>query len=187
MKKTMFYTAIFVSTLFTLTLFQAACTRKTIPPNPNEEELITTIQLSFVDSAGIQAPFIATYRDIDGDGGNNPSVFDTIRLHPQTTYYTTIRLLDESKTPADTISNEVLAEGSEHLFCFSPSGIPVSVSLTDADAQLKPIGLQSKWICGSASLGNMRIQLRHQPDGIKDGTCAPGASDIDLTFVTLIQ
>jgi hypothetical protein len=48
------------------------------------------------------------------------------------------------------------------------------------------VGLQSQWTTGNAENGTTQIVLKHQPD-VKDGTCAPGETDIDVTFVTEVQ
>ena len=155
------------------------------PPVDHEGEVITTMQLTFSDSAGIQPTLSATFRDPDGDGGSGPDIFDTIRLVNNTTYFTSILLLNETVTPADTISNEVLEEGDEHLFCFTPSGTNVSIVLTDSDGTYE-IGLQSKWRTGAISNGTVQVVLKHQP-GVKNGTCNPGETDIDISYVTIIQ
>jgi len=166
-------------------VFNACRKNDPTPPNPNEEELITTFKITFTDSAGVQPTFSAQYKDLDGDGGNGPSVFDTIRLKPNTTYLADILLLDESKSPADTISNEVLEEGDEHLFCFEINGVSCAVQRTDSDGTYE-IGLKSKWKTTTTGNGTAQIQLRHQP-GTKDGTCKPGSSDIDLLFQFKVQ
>lgn len=154
-------------------------------PNENEEEVITTMKLTFIDSASVQPTVTATFRDPDGDGGNGPDIFDTIRLANNTTYFTSILLLNETVTPADTISNEVLDEGGDHLFCFTASGANVTVVRTDSDGTYE-IGLQSTWYTENASNGTVQVVLKHQP-GVKDGTCSPGETDIDVTYVTQIQ
>lgn len=155
------------------------------PPEPNESELITTFTIVFTDMGGTQPTVTATFKDLDGDGGNAPSVFDTIYLAPSTTYAAEILLLNESINPADTISNEVQDEANDHLFCFYPTGANVSISRTDSDGVYE-IGLQSQWVTGTVSNGTTQIILKHQP-GIKDGTCSPGETDIELNFVTIIQ
>jgi hypothetical protein len=158
----------------------------TPPPPTNEAEVITTMKLTFVDSLDITNIKHATFRDPDGDGGLAYNVFDTIRLEANKTWITTILLLNETVSPADTISNEVLEEGVDHLFCFSPSGASATVIKTDLDANNLPIGLQSKWKTTSVGLGSMQIELRHQP-GLKNGTCTPGSTDIDVAFQVKIQ
>ena len=48
------------------------------------------------------------------------------------------------------------------------------------------VGLATQWTVGIASVGTTQVVLKHQP-GVKDGTCAPGDTDIELDFVTEIQ
>lgn len=174
-----------------LLLLATACKKDkkdtvTTPTNPNEEELITTFRITFTDSAGVYPDVTAQFVDIDGPGGNDPSVFDTIRLHAGTTYYATITLWDESSTPATNISDEVEEEGQDHLFCFN-IGNPLNLLIvrTDSDG-VYPIGLQSKWTTQAISAGDVMITLRHQP-GVKNGTCDPGETDIELTFHTILE
>lgn len=185
--KTISKTTLITVSIFALTLAYTSCKKKVVtPPNPNEEELITTLLLHFTDSAGVQPSVTSIYKDVDGDGGNNPSQWDTIKLKANTTYYAEILLLDDSKSPADTISNEVLEEAKDHLFCFTPSNVNVSVKRTDLDINNLEIGLLSKWYTGAVATGTMQVVLRHQPD-IKTGACALGSSDVDLTFQCKVE
>ena len=182
-----FITLVSLTAIVGMTLTQISCNKKTTtPPNPNEEELITTFRLTLTDSAGVQPSVTIQYKDLDGDGGNNPSVWDSIRLKSNTTYNAQILLLNETVSPADTISNEVLEEGKDHLFCFTPTSVNTSIKRTDLDVNNLEIGLQSKWKTGAISTGTVQIVLRHQPD-TKTGSCDPGASDLDLTFQTWVE
>ncbi len=154
-------------------------------PTFNEPEVITTMTLTFVDDAGVQPTVTATFRDPDGDGGLGADIFDTIRLQNNTTYNCSITLLNETVSPAEDVTAEVLAEATEHLFCFSPVGANVTIVRTDTDGTYE-VGLQSQWTTGTASNGNTVVTMKHQP-GVKDGTCAPGETDIEVDFVTEIQ
>jgi hypothetical protein len=159
----------------------------TNPPNPNEEELITTFRITFTDSAGIAPQVVASFVDIDGPGGNAPSAFDTIRLLANKTYHASITLLNESVSPAEDITAEVQEEGVDHLFCFElTSGLHATITRADQDVNGLPIGLLNNWVTGTASTGTATIRLRHQP-GVKNGDCAPGETDIELNFYTVIQ
>jgi hypothetical protein len=184
--KSILNTALILSVGFLLASTSACKKTTTTPPNPNEEELITTFKITLTDSAGVNPTVTAMYRDLDGDGGVGPSIWDSIKLKPNTTYNAEILLLDETKTPADTISNEVLEEGDEHLFCFSTPASYLQIQRTDKDANNLEIGLQSKWKTMGSGNTTVQIVLRHQPD-VKTGACEPGSSDIDLTFQTMIQ
>jgi hypothetical protein len=89
-------------------------------------------------------------------------------------------------TPADSISNEVLEEGNEHLFCFDIMDANLNITRADSDGVYE-IGLESIWVVGANSNGHVTVTLKHQPDGIKDGTCAPGDTDIEIEFPIKIQ
>lgn len=161
----------------------------TDPKTPeNESEVITTIQLTFKDSADLSSSITATFKDPDGDGGKGPTVFDTIQLKSNKTYYATILLLDETKSPADTISNEVKKEGKDHLFFYHPTGPTVTVKYNDADTHSPPlpVGLSTIWKTGGVSTGTTKVILKHQP-GVKNGTETPGDTDVDITFPTVVK
>lgn len=157
-------------------------------PKPvlNEPEVITTVKLTFTDSANTSNISTAVFKDADGPGGNPPSQFDSIKINPNKTYLVSILLLDESKSPADTISKEVKEEAKDHLFCFTPSGVSAAVTITDKDVNNLPIGLESKWKTTNAGTGTMKVQLKHQT-GSKTGSCDPGETDIEVLFPIKIQ
>lgn len=156
------------------------------PHDHNEEELITTFRITFTDAAGVQPNVVAEFVDIDGVGGNPPSVFDTIRLQANTTYNASISLLNQSVNPEEDLTVEVQAEDHEHLFCFSPTGtLNLSITRTDSDGTYE-VGLLSSWVTQAISSGETTITLKHQP-GVKNGQCDPGETDIELTFHTIIE
>jgi hypothetical protein len=155
-------------------------------PPANESEVITTLRITFTDSANTADVRTAEFRDPDGPGGVAYDRFDTIRLDSNRTYFATILLLNETASPVDTISNEVLEEADDHLFCFTPSGTSATITVTDRDGNNLPIGLQSTWRTTSAGSGAMTVSLHHQP-GIKNGDCALGETDVEVRFVTKID
>ncbi len=155
------------------------------PPVLNETEVITTMTLTFVDQAGVEPTVTATFRDPDGDGGDAPDVHDTIVLMDSTTYNVSIELLNETESPAEDLTHEIEDEGDEHLFCFTVSSADVSITRTDSDGTYE-VGLESAWATSAASSGSVQVELKHQPD-VKDGSCSPGETDIDVTYQIEIQ
>jgi len=161
--------------------------------NPiNEEELITTVVATFTPSGG-GSPAMFSFKDVDGSGGNTP-VITNDTLAANTTYNLSILFLDESKTPADTISNEVFEEGDEHqLFFQVQSGLNLSVTYNDADVNFKPIGLSNTATTVGSSTGNLTVTLRHQPDKSAanvttgDITNAGGETDVEVVFDVTIE
>jgi hypothetical protein len=174
---------------FGITLLFACKKDKQDPETPtvvNEEEMITTVELVFTDTFGADPVKHFFYKDLDGAGGNNPSIYDTIRLLANTTYQVSILLRNESVSPAEDHTVEIQEEASDHLFCFvSSSGLNLGVVITDSDGTL-PLGLQSNWTTQGISTGHTLIRLKHQP-GIKTGDCSLGETDVELNFVTFID
>lgn len=153
------------------------------PDNTNTSEVMTTLKLTFTDSAGVAPTVTAQYRDPDGDGGNSAVQFDVINLLANKTYFATVVIKDETKNPVVTISDEVASESNDHLFFYTPTNVNATVTITDQDSNTPPLplGINTKWKTQAASSGTVRVVLRHQP-GVKDGTYAPGETDVDLIF-----
>ena len=184
---------LFILTVAATTLFVTGCKKDDDTPVPttnaagpaHEEELITSLIIDFVDTAGVQPTVQYAFRDLDGDGGNAPAQHDTIRLVANTYYNASITLLNESETPAEDITVEIQNEDDEHFFCFAATNTNVNVVRTDSDGTFE-VGLLSRWGTGAAATGETTVTLKHQP-GIKDGTCAPGDTDIEVIFITEVQ
>ena len=191
-------------------MFTSCLKRKGEEPSANEPintnntaEIITTMKVYIKDSISnnyiIGSPF--TFNDPDGDGGIIgsflPSASDSlITLDSNKTYYAEIILLDETKNPTDTISNAVITEGIEHQFFFNqtnPTGNPyttivsgsgIKIIYADIDANNRGIGQKTTIKTSSTTAGihyPLLITLRHQP-GSKDGTFAPGETDVEVKF-----
>ncbi|MFD1142233.1 hypothetical protein ACFQ4C_13995 [Larkinella insperata] len=165
----------------------AGCNDKADEPQPTDEnELITTVNLKFTEQ-GTSTTQTFSWQDKDGDGGQAPTKFDKITLKPNATYDLTVELLDESKTPAENISDEVAEESDEHLFVFTANPATLATyTYGDKDAKNLPIGLKGTLKTNAAASGKLRVQLRHQA-GTKDGTAGPGSSDVDLEFDLAVQ
>lgn len=154
----------------------------------DESELITTVQLNFSTklASGKDSIFTVLFDDPDGTGGNKPTSFDTIRFAANKTYTCDLILLDKSKNPVDTISNEVKEEADEHLFFFTPSNSDLSVTINDLDTKGLPLGLKTSWVTKKAINGTVKVKLMHQP-GVKDGTSANGDTDVEIDFPLVIK
>lgn len=147
----------------------------------HETELITTVQLAFTGPDDATGVYTFSFSDIDGEGGNAP-VIDTIRLDAGAYYNCNLTFLDESKSPAEDITEEIKEEDEGHLVCFSSTLSGMNFERLDTDGNYG-VGLVSKWShTGDAENGNVTITLKHQP-GVKDGTCEPGETDVEVTFV----
>ncbi|SNR76250.1 hypothetical protein [Hymenobacter mucosus] len=180
----------FLALLASSALF-TACKDDNDDPTPDDDnEQITTVTYTLTPQGG-GTPLSIQYRDPDGDGGVAGTITPaTLVLAPNTTYTGSLALLDETKTPAENTSAEILEEGDEHLFVFSPTGVNLTITATDKDKNNLPIGLSSTAVTGAANAtgttGSLKITLRHQPE-TKDGTATPGSTDAEVTFPTLVR
>ena len=180
--------------------FLAAITAALLPagcdnddPDPiNEEELITTVILTFTPTGGGD-PAVFSFKDLDGVGGAAPvTVSDT--LAAATAYTAGISLLNESVSPAGNIGDEVNEEGDAHQFFYQVSaGLDLVFSYGDQDVNGKPVGLKTTWTSGAAGSGTLTLILRHEPEkdaaGVADGdiTNAAGETDVEVQWPVVIE
>ena len=174
--------------LLTATTLFSACKKDNDNDDPtpdDDNEQITTVTYTLTPTSG-GTPVSVTYKDVDGDGGTPPTI-GTLTLAANTTYTGVLTLLDETKTPAVNTSAEILEEADEHLFVFTPAPANlVQITRTDKDKNNLEVGLQTRLVTTSAASGTLKITLRHQP-GTKNGSEAPGDTDVEVTFPTTIR
>ena len=162
------------------------------PQPENEEEVITTLTMTFAPDGG-GTPVTFQFKDVDGDGGNAPTITNGT-LAANTTYNVSLELLNESETPVEDITEEIKDEDDEHQFFFQVSGdLNLSFAYADADGNGNPVGLETVMLTSGPSSGTLRVTLRHEPDksasGVNTGdiTNAGGETDIEVDFDVTIQ
>ena len=159
---------------------------------PNEEEVITTMKLSFVPVGG-GTTLTYQFDDPDGPGGTLPTQ-DEIVLAPAQSYNVTVQLLNKTVTPIEDITTEIQAEADAHRFYYEPSASGnIVVSGLDNDGNAVPLGITSTWTTGTVATGKIKITLRHYPNtppnkAVGDPVNSTKSStDIEVEFNTKIQ
>jgi hypothetical protein len=124
-----------------------------------------------------------------------------IRLMSKSVYSGEIVLLDETKNPATDISAEVRNESSEHMMFYGqgnnlvvnggnpftvkhvPSNVTIVYTDLDNGSPQRGLGLTTRWRTADSTQNRspLSITLRHQP-GAKDGSFAPGNTDVEVAF-----
>ncbi|MEZ4797790.1 MAG: type 1 periplasmic binding fold superfamily protein [Flavobacteriaceae bacterium] len=172
-----------------LTAFIASCSDDDSPAPVNEEEVITTLRITFTpQGGGTQVVFQS--QDLDGDGPNAPVVSIVGDLQTGTTYNGAVEVLNELETPAEDITEEVMEEDDEHQFFYTiTGGAGPAITYNDSDGDGNPVGLSIILTTGANSTINvLTVTLRHEPDkdasGVSDGdiTNAGGETDVEATF-----
>lgn len=176
----------FILILFVGTTLITSCKKN--KEEPNEEELITTVKLTFTEVGGAGTVTNFSFKDLDGDGGATPSVFQDIVLAPSKSYSMAITLTNESVSPAEDITAEVASESKDHQLYFAPTGANVTVTNLNNDGVGLPLGLTSTWTTGAVSNGTVKITLKHKP-GIKAAgdPVTKGDTDLELSWVTRVK
>lgn len=131
-------------------------------------------------------------------------------------YTAKIFILDKTKDPVDDITLEIEERSNVHLLFYQPlpasgaliipftsgdqypvpiptplpAGLPLNLNITITDQDTHspplPLGLETLFVSGDAGTGWLQIVLRHQPES-KNGTYAPGSTDVDVGFTVVIQ
>jgi hypothetical protein len=169
-----------------------ACSTNDDPMVINEEEVITTVRATLIPQNG-GATIILESKDLDGDGPNEPVITVSGALDKNKTYAATLEILNETESPADNVTLEILEEAVDHQFFFSFTNNLATATYTDQDSNGNPVGVTFNVLTGNAGSGTFTIILRHEPNksatGVISGdiTNAGGATDLQVTFdITVI-
>ena len=177
-------------------------------PPANDQEVITTVTLTFTPAAG--AVVVAAHADPENDGA---PVIDPITLTNGTTYALSVTFENELEAPAEDITVEVDAESADHQVIVYGDGVEgpatganaarlVTHAYADEDENALPIGLENTVVAVAAGAADLRLMLRHLPpesdtpvkvatiasDFAAGGSTAiPGDVDADVTFPLTVE
>lgn len=174
------------------------------PTREDSPELITTVILTFTPDDGGDA-IVGQAVDPDAEGIRDIETDGPIVLRASTVYTLSLGmyndLADKDSDEYD-ISEEVRAEGDEHMIYFAWTGDIFSdpsgdgnidarkdpVQYEDADDFGLPLGLQTRWTTAASGSGSFRILLKHQPEIKSEESGADmGESDLDVAFEIRLQ
>ena len=167
-----------------------AC-EKDDPVIPVEPEVITTLIYTLSPSDG-GANIKLSFQDLDGDGGNDPTITGGT-LNANSTYSGTLDLLNETEIPAESITQEIEEEDEEHQFFFQTNITNLTFAYNDQDGDGNPVGLSTTLTTAESGTGTITIILRHEPSksatGVSGGdiTNAGGETDIEVSFPIDVQ
>lgn len=169
-----------------------------VPPPINQEEVITTLNVTLTPDTGDVVTF-KSY-DEDGDGPSAPKITVSSPLKAKTTYDGEVQLLNETVDPAESTTDEIRKEADEHQFFYAEGGaIDATLAYADTEASYpplkgsNPVGIKFTLKTGAASSGTMSVTLIHEPkknaDGVSGGdiTNAGGETDFTATFPMKVE
>ncbi len=144
-----------------------------------EQEVVTTIKVKFTDAAGNAKTF--TWEKKDPNSAAAPIV-DTIKLVSNKSYTGELTIFNASVNPVSDLTQEIRDKKADHLFVFRSASSSLNITITDLDANQKPVGLTTTWIGQAISTGNVNILLKHLPDKTAANPETTGSTDIDAIF-----
>jgi hypothetical protein len=160
------------------------------PPVDTEHPPPTTVtlQLTQLDASGNPTgeTTSVTVRDTTQTPIKIP-VDGILRLHAGASYKGVLILRDESKTPAEDVTADILAEKDAHIFIFTPDASVhsvLAVSDLDKDNNGFNFGLNFKVTTSGIGAGNINVVLRHYDSGDKNDN--EYDTDIDRNFPVVI-
>lgn len=180
------------------------CKDDDVPPEENEEEVITDVKLIFTNTSNASDVVEASAQDPDGEGVQELAILDEINLTAGETYTLAFEIFNNLESPGEDIGAEILEEADEHQFFYSfsenafddPTGdgnidnASDPMGYDDVDTQGNPVGLQTTWTTSSTQLtgGAFTVRLQHQPEvKTSTSTANTGDTDFNLEFVLNIQ
>jgi len=170
----------------------------------DEQEVITSTLLTFTPD-GEGDTVLAEFRDIDGDGGDDPIIVDPT-LMANTTYGGSVSILNETLDPSDedyNIDREIEAEAEEHQLFYTGDGIENGLftwmttdresDYTENSGEDLPVGLSGVLTTGDSGRGKLTVTLMHQPPvngmAVKTATSGvrDGEVDVTVTFDVIVE
>lgn len=155
-----------------------------------DNEVITTVTLKLMNKADAADVVTATINRLNA----TPDLTkDTLHLKANAIYSGQIMLADSSQIPATDITAEIKERQNIHLLVYTytlATGGAITVTVTDKDTNPAPgpypVGLAFDLATSAVGRGKLNVVLRHQPSG-KNGTAAPGSTDLDTNFGVVVQ
>lgn len=172
----------------------AACNKtKVEAPQPEEQELITTVRLNISNTEGFNKSF--SYHVENGFETPTPGlvVKDSLILDTNGIYSVDLQLLNEKQNPAQNVTSEVIAEKDEHLFLYESTPAEGAGSIIVRDGSIdnagKPFNQTVKFVTSGAGNGTLTITLKHQPTdkAAKTTKDAGGETDMQAVFNVRIR
>jgi hypothetical protein len=146
------WSKLFIGSIAIFLLVLSGCSKsaQTVTPALPGNEFLTTVQLQLINTADptdVQlcsstqmSPYTHTYQS---DSIYNSNAF--LKLKANSTYTGRVIILDETQTPVDTVSTEILARENYHLFFFEPSPVLSSNYVVSNTTTYIP---QDDWLTG---------------------------------------
>ncbi|WP_431157672.1 hypothetical protein [Winogradskyella poriferorum] len=188
MKSTKFFLSAIICMALVTTF--TSCSDDDDPDPVLEEEFITDLTLTFTNTADATDVVTLTSTAPDGfeDGTSTENIVGTFTSGA--TYALTLAITNEQENPADDVLNDdIIPEADEHFFAYAVNGINLTMTRDAGDIagpDGSKLGVNTTWVAGAVSNGNLQIRLIHEPSTVDDsnefGSATGGSEDFNITW-----
>ena len=186
---------LFMMALLSLALVTSCSNDDDNPPPVNEVELITDVVLTFTNINDAMDVVTMVNDAPDGQEGTFTNTV-TGTFTAGETYQLRLTVENSSEAPDidDVLNDDIIPEADEHFFVYAVSSSLDMTMTRDASDVDGPdgvkLGVNTTWVAGAASMGNLQIILVHEPEGADDsdefGSVTGGEEDFTITF-TMVE
>lgn len=162
-----------------------SCSREDAHDDHDDNEAITTVQLTFTSTSNAVDEKVYTWKD-----GSS----QLVELSKNQEYNLSIDYLNESGISPKKLTSEIEGESDAHLVIIktTPTDL-MGITTLDKDSKGRKLGLKNKVkLKNSAVNGSIRVILKHQPPvngkELKDGIDETlGSTDSDVSFSVTVK
>jgi hypothetical protein len=203
-----------------IVIFLGGCNKQASVGTPRlpSNEFLTTVELVYQNTSNPLDTGRGIWRQLDPTGANPPDTSKAVlNLKANSNYNVQTLILDETKTPVDTVSIVIRQRQNYHLLYYQPTpispsnliisntstDIPVAdgtvtsatgpylnlvVTRTDYDTNTPPMQVGLDLTFATGAASTGWLRaVQRHQPNVKDGTYAPGSSDFDVNYKVNIQ
>ncbi|MDR3711671.1 MAG: hypothetical protein P4L51_02560 [Puia sp.] len=153
------------------------CNKAATTPSLPGNEFLTTVQLQLTNTTDPTDVQLCSSTQISPTSNTyqSDSIFNKLaflRLKANSAYTGRVIILDETKTPFDTVSTEILARENYHLFFFEPSPVLASNFVVSNTTTYIP---QNDWLTGQPASDTTAFGI-----SVNESTAASAATALNL-------
>ena len=150
------------------------------------QESITRVEVHLTGANGFDEEF--TWSDPDGGDVSNAFI-DPIIIPASagSSLHCHVHVYDDTKTPAQDLTEDIENESNVHLFVYKVTGANVGIAYDDTDKNGKNFGIETVWTKGNTSSGLLNVKLYHEPTDKSNLNTPGGEVDFDVNFPVVVE
>lgn len=153
------------------------------PVIEEEEDVFTSVNLTFTNKENPQDILTASYKNIDGKQSQTKLV-----LAANTVYSVSVKFLNEAAQPSKDFTDQISSKSQDYMVFYVPSnGLDWSFLYQDQDINNKVVGLIGDGYTGNVGSGDLTVTLLYRPTKNITGVPHPSKTDGDTKIEAIFE